>query len=142
MKKIFTILSVSLLFAALFVGFSTRAAAQNVEGEPIMLFTTHFLPPGTVIPVTMKEASNSPVIVATPNPVSGGIVKVWYKQINGTADLNIYDVSGKVRYSTQVGSAKDSQGLIELNVSDFAAGIYIVKLSAGAQTAIQKIIVR
>lgn len=69
-----------------------------------------------------------------PNPVSNGKIYITTKE-NLTKDIQIYDVLGKKVLSTSLFGK-------ELNISKLTAGIYILKIKEGNNSATRKLVVR
>lgn len=69
-----------------------------------------------------------------PNPVSNGKIYITTKE-NLTKDVEIYDVLGKKILSNSVFGK-------ELNISKLTAGIYILKIKEGNNSATRKLVVR
>jgi len=69
-----------------------------------------------------------------PNPVSSGKIYITTKE-NLTKEIEIYDVLGKKILSESL-SGK------ELNISKLTAGIYILKIKEGNNSATRKLVVR
>lgn len=69
-----------------------------------------------------------------PNPVSNGKIYITTKE-NLTKDIEIFDVLGKkILFSSLFGK--------ELNISKLTAGIYILKIKEGSNSATRKLVVR
>ncbi|MBO3099122.1 T9SS type A sorting domain-containing protein [Gelidibacter pelagius] len=69
-----------------------------------------------------------------PNPVSNGKIYITTKE-NLSKDIEIYDVLGKKILSTSLFGK-------ELNISKLVAGIYILKIKEGGNSATRKLVVR
>ena len=69
-----------------------------------------------------------------PNPVSNGKIYITTHE-NLTKDIQIYDVLGKKVLSTSLFGK-------ELNISKLTAGIYILKIKEGNNSATRKLVVR
>ncbi|RAJ19278.1 putative secreted protein (Por secretion system target) [Gelidibacter algens] len=69
-----------------------------------------------------------------PNPVSNGKIYITTKD-NLTKEVEIYDVLGKKILSSSVFGK-------ELNISKLTAGIYILKIREGNNSATRKLVVR
>jgi hypothetical protein len=76
----------------------------------------------------------------SPNPVASGAVTVRYSLTRpGTAVLSIVDVAGRTVVSTPVMSSR--RAAVTLDLGSLSAGVYLVKLTAGRETATQKLVV-
>lgn len=69
-----------------------------------------------------------------PNPVSTGKIYITTKE-NLTKDIEIYDVLGKKILAASLFGK-------ELNISKLTAGIYILKIKEGSNSATRKLVVR
>ena len=69
-----------------------------------------------------------------PNPVSTGKLYITSKN-DLDKSIIIFDVLGKKALQTNISSK-------ELNVSDLAPGVYIIKINEGESTATRKLIVK
>ena len=70
----------------------------------------------------------------TPNPATDYAV---VSDIKAGAEVSVVDINGKVCYS---GIAQSD--MLTLDVSKMAAGVYFVRVSDGAATAVRKLIVK
>ena len=73
-----------------------------------------------------------------PNPVSDLLTIQWDKADNSVTKLNVTDLSGQLIYSENVTMGR-GLARIELNVSDWISGIYIVRMEDSANTIVKKI---
>ncbi len=81
-----------------------------------------------------QETSGIEGLSLYPNPVSNGRVYVTSKN-DLDKSIIIFDVLGKKALQTNISSK-------ELNVSDLAPGVYIIKINEGEATATRKLIVK
>lgn len=86
---------------------------------------------------TSISSGIDPGIRLAPNPATNRIQVSWSAQEIPQATVSIVDLQGRVLYSAEETGASTT---IELN--DFAAGMYMLQLSAGNQTWSKKMIVQ
>ena len=67
-----------------------------------------------------------------PNPTNGNNI---YFSVTEDATIHVYNVLGKLMQSSEVTKSKNS-----INISDFAKGIYLLKISSGKQFITKKLI--
>ena len=67
-----------------------------------------------------------------PNPTNGNNI---YFSVTEAATIHIYNVLGKMVATSEVTKSKNS-----INISDFAKGIYLLKISSGKQFITKKLI--
>ena len=67
-----------------------------------------------------------------PNPTNGNNI---YFSVTENATIHIYNVLGKLIQSSEVTKSKNS-----INISEFAKGIYLVKINSGKQFITKKLI--
>lgn len=69
-----------------------------------------------------------------PNPVSNGKIFITSKT-SALKEISIFDVLGKTVLQTQTNSK-------ELNISTLSAGIYIIKIEDGKESATRKLVIK
>ena len=67
-----------------------------------------------------------------PNPTNGNNI---YFSVTEDATIHVYNILGKLMQSSEVTKSKNS-----INISDFAKGIYLLKISSGKQFITKKLI--
>ncbi len=73
-----------------------------------------------------------------PSPTSG-IINIFIQQLNEAATIEIYNVQGvKIKSVSLNGNSVETN--VSLNISNYAAGIYFVKIKSGAQIITKQII--
>ena len=77
-------------------------------------------------------------MTVTPNPAKGK-VEISAEGIDGTADIEIADLSGRLLYSSTFNPA---QGPLTVDVSTYSPGAYTVRLRTSSYVATQKMIVK
>jgi len=142
MKKIVTLIVSLAVFASFFA--NSTVSAQIVEGDPTpdLLFTPYY--PDTDkadFPFELRNATQ-PTIVASPNPATAENLQVWYAQLQGQARLEVLDVKGQVHHMAAIGGDQARSGSYDLNVADFAPGMYLIRVTTGAYTLIEKVLLR
>lgn len=132
----------SVILAAFFLSFTPlTSVAQSVEEEEFM-YTIYDDEDIEDIESIKVKAGNQPVLLATPNPSYGDILKIWYGKLIGATEINVYDSNGRLYHSAKVGTDRETQGVINLDAKQFAAGMYIVQLTDGIHRVFKKVIVR
>jgi len=133
---------------------STGQAVFNVyipEGTP-MLYTgarKHDYNPVTAtiggVGVGGETSSGIPasahVISAAPNPVSGTAVVSFTVPSPGLATVSVYDVAGRPVDTIHSGELAAGSHSVSWNASDFANGVYFVRLSSPAGTVATQVMV-
>jgi hypothetical protein len=79
-------------------------------------------------------------IVATPNPFNPVTTFNYTLPVNAQVTLNLYDITGSLVANLVDGQQPAGQHAITFNGSSLASGIYFYRLSAGENTAIQKVV--
>jgi hypothetical protein len=134
MKNLYTRIAA---FSFLVLFFAVSAQAQ-MEHPPLFDETYTEL---DAFPEALKN-QQLPSIMATPNPATGEIVKVWYTQLSETSEVAIFDLSGKRYRHAMVGSATHPNGAVSFNITDLTSGIYLVRLRSGVHVSTAKIVVQ
>ena len=90
--------------------------------------------------IGIDEALSTPhfQMTVTPNPATGK-VEIGAEGIDGTADIEIADLSGRLLYRSTFNPA---QGPLTLDVSAYLPGAYTVRLRTSSHVATQKMIVK
>jgi len=73
-----------------------------------------------------------------PNPASGAVALPVCLQDDGEWDLGIYDLTGRLVMS--VTGASPVQELLQIDLSELAAGIYMLRMTGGASTASTRLV--
>ena len=88
------------------------------------------------------DAGVLPSIQLSPNPTVGNLMKIGYRQLMGSSQLSVLDLSGKIIHRTMIGSEREKEGVYTVNTSTLSPGVYIVHLQSGLYKAVQKVIIR
>lgn len=84
--------------------------------------------------VSLVELDNS--IKIYPNPTTDGLISIAFLNNNiGFDEYTIFDILGK-----QVSNGKLNGDLSQINMQQFANGVYLISLSNGVQTVVKKLI--
>ncbi|GAB3917216.1 T9SS type A sorting domain-containing protein [Larkinella terrae] len=115
-----------------FEGRGTAWDPNNPGGVPMI---RPVLGMGKDAPITgvEEEPETNTKLMVFPNPNSG--ILIW--QNPALQQIDIVDISGRTVVST-----RPAAGQNQLNVSQLADGFYIVRLSDGKKTVVQKLIIR
>jgi subtilisin family serine protease len=117
--------------------FDVTLIVTNDHGSDTLLIPDYV----TVVENAGVVTLNSTTIKIYPNPASG-ISDIRY-QISDTryVSLKVFDINGRVVY--ELLSEKQNMGVhtVRFDGSDLTAGIYIIKLQAGAQVETAKVVV-
>lgn len=111
--------------------------AYNI-GEPVAdllintpartALTVGFIQPDNSSSTTPTALANQQLIVY-PNPVTGGIAKLDFRDIpDGTYMVDIVDAVGHVLYTRTIAYSKNNNINLDLNVSNFKGGTYYVRV--------------
>jgi len=108
-----------------FIGF-TSATGNAYEAHEILGW--RFCTYGYVLGV--KEEGGKEATVVSPNPASG-VVKVEFEpQVDGIAELRVYDVYGKEVETKRILTA-NGKFEVEIDCTRFKPGVYFYKITAG-----------
>lgn len=116
-------------------GQGVRVVAANSCGNS----TTRTLSPITVGACARETSTDVYSLNAWPNPVSGTL----YLSFSATEDnyrLNIVDALGRIVFNRE-GNPDAGANMMEVSVSDFAAGVYIVSLESAGIRSFTRVIV-
>lgn len=90
--------------------------------------------------VGLNESELADALTVGPNPVND-ILSVGLSLIDeSNVTIDIHDAIGKVVYSENKGNISGSS-ITQIDLSDFSAGIYYVKITAGSVSTAKKVIV-
>jgi hypothetical protein len=76
-----------------------------------------------------------------PNPSSDGLFNVMIADLSGEFSLEVYSYSGKILSSQQIGLNKGSLYNSTFNFSQYAKGIYLIRLRGDNTTILKKLII-
>jgi len=110
------------------------------ESEPIIGAGTS----GRFGPVECKVGEKATVLSLAqnaPNPAKGTTTIAFSLPERGPADIRVYDISGRVVSEIANGEYDAGQHEIELNVDNFADGVYVYRLTAAGDTLVRKMVV-
>jgi len=121
--------------------YQSQACATSIEGDQSCAEVPHR---GTVVepgatPSTEVDASSSRVSVF-PNPAKTRINVAFDANSNQNIQLDIVSADGRV-VLTELHQVSKGVQLLNVNVSNLAAGLYFVRISAEQELAIEKIII-
>lgn len=101
-----------------------------------IVFETTLQSPAGVINPEMKSLS----VVVSPNPVSDHFVVNFSNEVNGTAKISIYDMTGKVVMQDDQ-AIDNNSALVRLHETGLQNGLYVLKISAGGEVYTSKIMI-
>lgn len=80
-------------------------------------------------------------LVVVPNPVRSGVANLRYDlPAPGPVTITVFDVAGRPVQRTA--AAAERTGAVLLDLGELPDGVYLVRLDAGAATALQKLVVQ
>ncbi|GGE20027.1 choice-of-anchor L domain-containing protein [Psychroflexus salis] len=123
------------LFIAL-TGFTPIYIAVDNGDCPIVISTGVNVNPDDVSCEGIGVDDFSKYINVYPNPVSTNL-QINYSAGTPIETIQIFNLNGQLVFQKQYNGL---QSHLELNFDEYAAGVYLIKISAGKQTNIQKIV--
>jgi hypothetical protein len=91
--------------------------------------------------VSLDEVTAVSGINVFPNPANN-VANVSIELSNDAAvAINVTDLSGKVVYTTDLGTVNGTQD-VQVNTSSFTSGVYMVNVSVDGAVSTQKLVVR
>lgn len=79
---------------------------------------------------------NKPLFRAYPNPTSGILSVELFEATKETAELQVFSLMGEVVFLAQI----DTQRSYQVDLSGLARGMYIIRITAGNASAVERII--
>ena len=107
------------------------SAEANTQGENRFELTTE---PATIAAATTRALQVS----MTPNPATEDVKINFNAGLNENVSIRVMDVTGLCVYNKNLGVQES--GSISVPLSSFAAGMYMVELTAGGQKVVQKLV--
>jgi hypothetical protein len=77
---------------------------------------------------------------ASPNPFNPTTVASFELRVPSHVRLNLYDTAGRLVGTQFDGWSEAGVHQVTINGSNLATGVYLLKLTAGGQTAVQKLV--
>ncbi len=106
------------------------------------LFTSEtFASKGGSSSSVLAEVTNLDVKI-TPNPVSDRAVIRYTMENNSDINFQIYDLQGKLVKSINLSNQLAGSNELAIDASEFVAGTYLVRMTAGTQKASSKFVVK
>ncbi len=84
--------------------------------------------------------SNNQLLHLYPNPASNTITVEWSVELNKTYQLDVYDIIGALVYSNVIKTNNNGKYSEELNMNNYASGVYTVCISAAGFTQNAKMV--
>jgi hypothetical protein len=124
-------------------GLSVYYYFYNWEIEKTSTVCTSALTPvlAEVLITGTKELNENGQIQIYPNPASEFITLSTAKTINSNVQINIIDVAGRLAQQVSYNNMQ-AQVPQQIDISKLSKGVYFVKLSAGSEQHIQKLIIK
>ena len=124
-------------------GLSVYYYFYNWEIEKTSTVCTSALTPvlAEVLITGTKELNENGQIQIYPNPASEFITLSTAKNINSNVQINIIDVAGRLAQQVSYNNMQ-AQVPQQIDISKLSKGVYFVKLSAGSEQHIQKLIIK
>ncbi|MBJ7882713.1 Ig-like domain-containing protein [Gelidibacter salicanalis] len=92
--------------------------------------------------IAVLEGSTELKLLIHPNPTHG-LVNINISGLtNQSSSIHLYDLSGKSLYNETINNGKTKSYVKKLNLSDYAAGIYLLQLVDNQRVITKKIVVR
>lgn len=90
----------------------------------------------TIDEVVKEQPLVTPEVAIVPNPVTDEVINIYLYGMDGTSNIILLDMNGKVMKEMQADATR-----IKLDV-DVQPGIYLIKVTNGSQTIIKKVVVQ
>ena len=124
--------------------YDTRVKLSSAQGDTasagILGRGTIVEPTGTTPTAEITEGSQ---LRLYPNPTNDLLnINLYVKEPTGDADISITSVDGRTMWQQKVALAGSKELLLPVNMSNFAAGIYFVKVRTNEKTLIEKVVKR
>ena len=124
--------------------YDTRVRLSSAQGDTasagIAGRGTIVEPTGTTPTAEITEGSK---LRLYPNPTNDLLnINLTIKEPTGDADISITSVDGRTMWQQKVALAGSKELLLPVNMSNFAAGIYFVKVRTNEKTLIEKVVKR
>lgn len=124
--------------------YDTRVRLSSAQGDTasagVLGRGTIVQPTGTTPTTEITEGSQLRVY---PNPANDLLnINLYTKEPTGDADISITSVDGRTMWQQKVALAGSKELLLPVNMSNFAAGIYFVKVRTNEKTLIEKVVKR
>lgn len=92
---------------------------------------------------TSKLAAISTIDVKiTPNPVSDNAIIRYNMEDNSNVEFQIYDLQGKLVKTINLSNQMAGSNELSIDASQFGAGTYLIRMTAGAQQSSSKFVVK
>lgn len=95
--------------------------------------------PGIVSTKNLNESVKANIY---PNPAKDAAVIDYNTAFDGNVTISVVDLSGRTVYTTSFANQAAGNNKVELNTSDFNAGVYQVVISANSSTITKKLVIR
>jgi hypothetical protein len=95
-------------------------------------------------PLGTSVRAEPPVVIAlssTPNPASDLVQLAWQQQRAGAVELTVVDMLGRVVQTHSLGGRSAGEQRTSLSVAGLPAGIYALRMEAGGQISVQRVVV-
>lgn len=124
--------------------YDTRVRLSSAQGDTA---SAGVLGRGTIVEPTLgtptTEITEGSKLRVFPNPTNDLLnINLYIKEPTGDADISITSVDGRTMWQQKVALAGSKELLLPVNMSNFAAGIYFVKVRTNEKTLIEKVVKR
>jgi len=107
-------------------------------GDPIDFWTCNSLLPEPTIPVDARLTGSTSTQKAFPNPTTGQLTLFLDKQ-EEMQQINVIDIQGRILQNFRIDGAHNRTSL-ELNLTNYPAGVYYIQRQSGAILTMEKVI--
>jgi hypothetical protein len=96
----------------------------------------------TSVFLNVAENENIHLVELYPNPADDVVNVVFSATSSSDVTIQVIDLNGKVLQTTPVNNVFEGNNLLQLNVSNLSAGIYMINIDAGSTKVVKKLIVK
>jgi hypothetical protein len=97
--------------------------------------------PGLCVPTGTTEAGTALQVKCYPNPTQGALTLAYTLPMDLDVTIRIYNSTGAEVYTAAKGTQGAGGHAVQLDLGQFAAGIYLVKFEIGADVLLRKVVV-
>jgi hypothetical protein len=95
-----------------------------------------------VLSTTEITAENQLGLSVYPNPAVNGATVAFKLNNEAAVNVTVTDLTGKVAFSTELGTQLSGEHTASINTESMAAGVYMVNVTANGTVSTQKLVVR
>jgi CotH kinase protein/Secretion system C-terminal sorting domain len=97
--------------------------------------------PGLCLPTSVTEAGTTLQVKCYPNPTQGALTLAYTLPMEMGVTIRMYNGAGAEVYATAQGTPGPGTHAVQLDMGQFAAGIYLVKFEIGTDVVLRKVVV-